>query len=40
MRDVYYSSQPIEIQDYAATECTFRMINAETQLLCASDYPH
>jgi hypothetical protein len=23
-----------------ALECTFRMINAETQLLYASDYPH
>ena len=40
MRDMYYSSQPIEIQDYAAMECTFRMMNAETQLLYASDYPH
>jgi hypothetical protein len=24
----------------AALECTFRMINAETQLLYSSDYPH
>jgi len=40
MRDMYYSSQPIEIQDYAAMECTFRMMKAETQLLYASDYPH
>jgi uncharacterized protein len=40
MRDMYYSSQPIEIQDYGAMECTFRMMNAETQLLYASDYPH
>jgi predicted TIM-barrel fold metal-dependent hydrolase len=40
MRDMYYSSQPIEIQDLAAMECTFRMMNAETQLLYASDYPH
>jgi predicted TIM-barrel fold metal-dependent hydrolase len=23
-----------------AVECTFRMMNAETQLLYASDYPH
>ena len=23
-----------------ALQCTFRMINAETQLLYASDYPH
>jgi predicted TIM-barrel fold metal-dependent hydrolase len=40
MRDMYYSSQPIEIQDRQALECTLRMINAETQLLYASDYPH
>jgi uncharacterized protein len=40
MRDMYYSSQPMEIQDQQALECTFRMMNAETQLLYASDYPH
>jgi len=40
MRDMYYSSQPMEIQDMQAMECTFRMINAETQLLYSSDYPH
>jgi hypothetical protein len=40
MRDMYYSSQPMEVQDYGAIECTFRMINAETQLLYSSDYPH
>jgi predicted TIM-barrel fold metal-dependent hydrolase len=40
MRDMYYSSQPMEIQDKEALECTFRMINAETQLLYSSDYPH
>jgi predicted TIM-barrel fold metal-dependent hydrolase len=40
MRDMYYSSQPMEIQDMQALECTFRMINAETQLLYSSDYPH
>jgi uncharacterized protein len=40
MRDMYYSSQPMEIQDYGAMECTFRMMNAETQLLYSSDYPH
>src|SRR4051794_26208777 len=40
MRDMFYSSQPMEIQDMGALECTFRMINAETQLLCSSDYPH
>ncbi len=40
MRDMYYSTQPIEIQDQEAMECTFRMMKAETQLLYASDYPH
>jgi len=40
MREMYYSSQPMEIQDREAMECTFRMMNAETQLLYASDYPH
>jgi hypothetical protein len=30
----------MEIQDYKAMECTFRMMNAETQLLYSSDYPH
>ena len=40
MRDMFYSSQPMEIQDYDAMGTTFRMINAETQLLYSSDYPH
>src|SRR6187551_185212 len=40
MRDMYYSSQPMEVQDRDAMEQTFRMINAETQLLYSSDYPH
>jgi predicted TIM-barrel fold metal-dependent hydrolase len=40
MRDMYYSSQPMEVVDKEALECTFRMINAETQLLYSSDYPH
>jgi len=40
MRDMYYSSQPMEIQDIDALKTTFRMISAETQLLYSSDYPH
>jgi predicted TIM-barrel fold metal-dependent hydrolase len=40
MRDMYYSTQPMEIQDMEALQTTFRMMNAETQLLYASDYPH
>jgi uncharacterized protein len=30
----------MEVQDMGALETTFRMINAETQLLYSSDYPH
>ena len=40
MRDMFYSSQPMEIQDMDALECTFRMIDAENSLLYSSDYPH
>src|SRR5262249_10485393 len=40
MRDMYYSSQPMESQDMGALETTFRMMNAETQLMYSSDYPH
>ena len=40
MRDMYYSTQPMEITDEEALQNTFRMMNAETQLLYASDYPH
>jgi len=40
MRDMYYASQPMENVDREALECTLRMINADTQLLYASDYPH
>jgi predicted TIM-barrel fold metal-dependent hydrolase len=39
-RNFYYTSQPMETTDLAALELTMRMINAETQLLFASDYPH
>jgi uncharacterized protein len=40
MQDMYYSSQPLEIQNRKAMEATFDMIKAETQLLYSSDYPH
>jgi predicted TIM-barrel fold metal-dependent hydrolase len=40
MRQMYYSTQPMEIQDMGALQTTFRMINAETQLMYSSDYPH
>ena len=40
MRDMYYTSQPIENNDLALMESTFKAMNAETQLLFSSDYPH
>lgn len=40
MREMYYTSQPLEVSDMRALQETFRMINAESQLLYASDYPH
>ena len=40
MREMYYSSQPLERNDPGALEVTCRMINAESQLLYASDWPH
>ena len=40
MRGMYYASQPMEADNLRALACTFEIINAETQLLYASDYPH
>jgi uncharacterized protein len=41
MREMFYSSQPMEVpEDLSILEATFKMINAETQLLWSSDYPH
>jgi predicted TIM-barrel fold metal-dependent hydrolase len=40
MRDMYYASQPMETESMKGLECTCEMINAETQLLYSSDYPH
>lgn len=41
MRDMFYSSQPMEmVANREALEVTFKMINADTQLLYSSDYPH
>jgi hypothetical protein len=38
---MYFTSQPMEMVDNRkALEVTFEMINAETQLLYSSDYPH
>ncbi|MCZ6876738.1 MAG: amidohydrolase family protein [Acidobacteria bacterium] len=40
MREMFFSSQPIETDHPKALELTFEMINAETQLLYSSDWPH
>jgi hypothetical protein len=41
MREMFYSTQPMELVDNReALEVTFKMINAESQLLYSSDYPH
>ena len=40
MRDMYFASQPMEITDMGLLEETMRVINAETQLVYSSDYPH
>ena len=40
MREMYYTCQPLELDHPKAVECTFEMINADTQLLYASDWPH
>ena len=39
MRDMFFTSQPMEMVDNReALQLTFKMINAETQLLYSSDY--
>jgi predicted TIM-barrel fold metal-dependent hydrolase len=41
MREMFYTSQPMERpKDMRELEQTFRMINAPTQLMYSSDYPH
>ncbi len=41
MREMYFSTQPMEmVSNREALELTFKMINAETQLMYSSDYPH
>jgi predicted TIM-barrel fold metal-dependent hydrolase len=41
MRQMYFTSQPMErVKNAKALETTFEMMNAETQLLYSSDYPH
>jgi hypothetical protein len=40
MREMYYSSQPLERNDLELLELTMKKINADTQLLFSSDWPH
>ena len=41
MREMFYTTQPMELVDNEeALKVTFKMINASTQLLYSSDYPH
>jgi hypothetical protein len=37
MREMYYSSQPLERSNLELTEATFKAMKADTQLLFASD---
>jgi predicted TIM-barrel fold metal-dependent hydrolase len=40
MREMFYTSQPMEMTDLRLLEATFEAIRAETQLLFSSDWPH
>jgi len=40
IRDMYFTSQPLELTNLEALELTFKMIDAENRLLYSSDYPH
>lgn len=40
MREMYYSSQPLERTDLKLLKAHMEAINAETQMLYASDWPH
>jgi predicted TIM-barrel fold metal-dependent hydrolase len=40
IREMYFTSQPLERSNMKLTEATFAAINADTQLLFASDWPH
>jgi predicted TIM-barrel fold metal-dependent hydrolase len=40
MREMYFTSQPLETSNLDLTRATFEAINAKTQLLFASDWPH
>ena len=41
IRDMFFTTQPMEmVRNRKALPLTFEMMNAETQLLYSSDYPH
>ncbi len=40
IKEMYYTSQPIEAHDPKLLQSTLEAMNAETQLLYASDWPH
>ena len=41
MKQMYYATQPMEVPDnMEELEATFDMLNASTQLVYTSDYPH
>jgi predicted TIM-barrel fold metal-dependent hydrolase len=40
MREMFYTTQPLEKNNLKLLEATMEAINAETQLLYASDWPH
>jgi predicted TIM-barrel fold metal-dependent hydrolase len=40
MREMFFTMQPMEATNLKLLEATFEAINAETQLLYASDWPH
>jgi len=40
IREMFFSGQPLERSNMKALELSFEMVNAETQLLYASDWPH
>ena len=40
IREMYFTCQPMETHDQRLLQATFEAMNAETQLLYASDWPH
>jgi len=40
IREMYFTSQPLEKANMKLLEATFHAMNAHTQLLFASDWPH